>query len=188
MRPTPRPVASVPLSSAPAHVIEPRPLPPARRGRPARRVGAGGASGSATVQPRPVAAVVTPAAARPSGPAARRPPRPRSQPAAPPPASASPVSGTDPAQRRSSPGRKLGSLHPPEFALLCHVPGRLSAIAPGSGPLSKHTPHRGTGIRPGGGGPALTPSAESRPSRTQGSPTMVPGGQEAPRGLRVSNL
>ena len=80
-----------------------------------------------------------------------------------------------------NPGRKPGPLHPLEFAPSGTIRGRPRIASWRWTPL-EHTPHRATGIRPGGGGPALTPSAESRPSRTQGSSPAVPGGQEGAPG------
>ena len=190
VRSTPRPVASVPLSSAPAASSSTsssaaaqgssstaRPAGPAS----AAGRGVGAASTTTSAQPRPVAAVVPPATARPSVPTAANTPAP-SQPAAQ--VSASGAAGLRQRTRVTAgddPGRKPGPSIPLSSPPLARSGGGLASRL-GGGPLSAHTPHRGTGIRPGGGGPALTPSAESRPSRTQGSSPAVPGGQEGAPG------
>ena len=188
VRSTPRPVASVPLSSAPAASSSSsaaaqgssstaRPAGPTSvAGR-----GVGAASTTTSAQPRPVAAVVPPATARPSVPTAANAPAP-SQPAAQVSASGAAASGNGPGSPQettpgASPARSIPLSSPP----LTRSGGGLASRL-GGGPLSAHTPHRATGIRPGGGGPALTSSAESRPSRTQGSSPAVPGGQEGAPG------
>ncbi len=187
VRSTPRPVASVPLSSAPAASSPAAAHGSSSAGRPAGPASTAGraalaASGTTTAQPRPVAAVVSPAGARPAVPSASGAPAPF-QPAAPTAASAAaPASGNGPGSpQESTPGASPARSVPLSSPPLARSGGGLASRL-GSGPLAAHTPHRGTGIRPGGGGPALTPSAESRPSRTQGSSPAVPGGQEGVSG------
>ena len=170
------------------HHPHPRPrprAPPRPLGRPGRQARPAGAS-----VPHPLPRQRNPGRLQPSSllPQPGHPSPPRQTPLPPPnplprfPLQERPASGNGPGSPQettpgASPARSIPLSSPP----LARSGGGLASRL-GGGPLSKHTPHRGTGIRPGGGGPALTPSAESRPSRTQGSSPAVPGGQEGAPG------
>ena len=149
VRSTPRPVASVPLSSAPAASS---PSSAAAQGssstaRPAGPAsaagrGVGAASTTTSAQPRPVAAVVPPATARPSVPTAANAPAP-SQPAAQVSASgAARPPATDQGHRRRQPRRKPGPLHPLEFAPSGTIRGRPRIASWRWTPLGAHASPR----------------------------------------------
>ncbi len=177
VRTTPRPVASVPLSPGPSASPSAGAQGGASTARPAGGQGTApvrpvaAAPGTSPAQPRPVAAVVSPAAVRPSGGAPSSTPGSsqtsvRAGGAAEPAPSSVSGPGQGAAQESTPPASpsRIPLSSPP----LSRSGGGLSTSRAGGGPLSAHTPHRGTGLRPGGG-PGLAPSAESRPSRPQGS-------------------
>ena len=193
VRSTPRPVASVPLSSAPAASSSSsaaaqgssstaRPAGPTSvAGR-----GVGAASTTTSAQPRPVAAVVPPA--RPGHPSPpRQTPLPPLNPLPRFPLQERRPPATDQGHRRRQPRRKPGPLHPLEFAPSDTIRGR-SRIA-----SWRWTPLGGTRLT---AQPGFAPAEEARPSLLR--PSHDPpehrahhrrfrADRKAPRGLRVSN-
>ena len=176
VRTTPRPVASVPLSPGPSASPSAGAQGGASTARPAGGQGTApvrpvaAAPGTSPAQPRPVAAVVSPAAVRPSGGAHQAPRvrlRLRSGLAALPSRHRVPLVARDSASPGEHSAREPVA-NSVELASSVTIRGWPVHIPCWRWPLSAHTPHRGTGLRPGGG-PGLAPSAESRPSRPQGS-------------------